>query len=211
MSIYDLIYADPAWTWSARSPKGEGRSARNHYNVMSLQEIKDLPVPLIAADRSVLLIWAIDSMIPQALEVIEAWGFEYKTVGFYWVKTNKRAPSLFDGNKLRFETVDLLKCGGKSVFFMGLGYYTRANPEICLLATRKNGIEPGGLKVKDKGVPRLIVSPVGKHSQKPEEARIRIERLFGDVRRVELFARSRRPGWDAWGNQVEDSISLGGL
>jgi N6-adenosine-specific RNA methylase IME4 len=220
MSTYDLIYADPAWNWKARSSKGEGRSAKNHYNVMDLEDMKRLAVSRIAEPRSVLLMWAVDPMIKQAVELGEAWGFELKTVGFYWVKTNKKSPVSFDGkNKMYLDDriffsdpSDSVSFSALPVFFTGLGYYTRANPEQCFLFTRKrdreNGIAGGGLPVKDKGVPRLIVSPVGRHSQKPEEARIRIERLFGDVRRVELFARSRRPGWEAWGNQVEGSITL---
>lgn len=194
MNKYQLIYADPAWSWIARSPKGEGRSAKQHYQVMDLQAIKDLPVASISEGRSTLCMWAIDPMLPQALEVMAAWGFEYKTVVFYWVKENKRS----------------------SGFFMGGGYYTRANPEICILGSRKKfsigplRIRGGGLARVRKDIRRLIVSPVGRHSEKPEEARIRLEQLFGDVSRVELFARSRRPGWDAWGNQVEGSIQLEG-
>jgi N6-adenosine-specific RNA methylase IME4 len=211
---YDLILADPAWHWKPRSSKGEGRSAKNHYTVTSLDDMKRLPIRSIAARRSVLCMWAIDPMLPQALELMDAWGFEYKTVVFYWVKTTKGSPIRFGGNKIDLvigdEASDLL---GESVFFTGLGYYTRANPETCLLGTRKQDllktIPGGGLPVRDHGVPRLIVSPVGRHSEKPEEARIRLERLFGDVRRVELFARSRRPGWSAWGNEVEGSIELG--
>lgn len=207
---FSLIYADPAWEWLARSPKGEGRSAKNHYQVTTLEDMKRLPVSSIAADRSVLVMWVIDPMLEQALELGEAWGFERKTVGFYWVKTNKKSPIEFDGNRIssiRFEVKE------KSVFSMGLGYYTRANPEQAWIFTRKKdkekGIVGGGIPVKDKGVPRLIVSPVGRHSEKPEEAAIRLERLFGDVPRVELFARKRRPGWEAWGNEVEGSIQLG--
>lgn len=208
--IFDLIYADPPWNWKARSKKGEGRSAKNHYQVMTLEDIKNLPVSSIAGPRSMLAIWVVDPMIPQALEVIDAWGFEFATVGFYWVKTNKSSPIAFEGNKAILYPEPL----SKSVFFTGLGYYTRENPETCYLATRKRdpeaGSAGGGLTVRDHGVPRLLVAPIGRHSEKPDEARIRLERLFGDVRRVELFARSRRPGWAAWGNEVESSIELGG-
>jgi N6-adenosine-specific RNA methylase IME4 len=210
MSEYDLIYADPPWLWAARSPKGEGRSAKRHYSVMTLEDIKRLPIPSIAAPRSVLALWAIDPMLPEAFELARAWGFNYATVGLYWIKTNKKSPVSFNGNRVSY--YDPKEIEKRSVFFTGTGYYTRANPETCLLFTRaKNkalGISGGGLRRFDRGVPRLLVAPVGRHSQKPEEARIRIERLFGEVRRVELFARSRRPGWDVFGNQVEGSISL---
>ncbi len=181
MKPFKLIYADPAWHFAVRSPKGEGRSAKNHYQVMSLEDIKNLPIPGISDDNSVLLMWAIDPMLDQAFEVIKAWGFTYKTVGFYWVKENMRSPG----------------------YFMGTGYYTRANPEICLLATRG-----AGLPRIDRGVRKLIVSPRGRHSEKPNETRIRIKQLFGNVRRVELFARERFPGWHVFGNEVEGSIKL---
>lgn len=148
---------------------------------MSLTDIAAMPVSKIAAKNSVLLMWAIDPMLNVALEVIKAWGFIFKTLGFYWVKEN-------------------VKSGG---FFTGLGYYTRANPEQCLLATRG-----AGLKRKDRSVPRLIVAPRGRHSEKPVEAYNRIEQLFGNVSRIELFARNRRSGWDAFGNQVKGSICL---
>jgi len=178
---YQLIYADPPWHFRVRSEKGEGRSAKNHYPVMSRDKIAALPISKIAAKNSVLLIWAIDPMLDVAFDVIKAWDFTFKTVGFYWVKQN-------------------IKSEG---FFTGLGYYKRANPEQCLLATR--GV---GLKRTDKSIRRLIIAPRGRHSEKPAEAYRRIERLFGNVSRLELFARYRRAGWDVFGNQVEGSIRL---
>jgi N6-adenosine-specific RNA methylase IME4 len=178
---YQVIYADPPWHFRVRSEKGESRSAKNHYPVMSISDIAALPISKIAAKNSILLLWAIDPMLDIAFDVIKAWDFRFKTVGFYWVKQNLKSPG----------------------FFTGLGYYTRANPEQCLLATRG-----AGLKRMDRGVPRLIVAPRGRHSEKPIEAYRRIERLFGNVARIELFARQRRAGWDAFGNQIKDSIYL---
>jgi N6-adenosine-specific RNA methylase IME4 len=180
-SNYQLIYADPPWHFRARSKKRGSRSAKKHYAVMSLQDIAELPVSKIAAKNSVLLLWAIDPMLDVAFEVIKAWNFRFKTVGFYWVKENAKS----------------------SGFFTGLGYYTRANPEQCLLATRG-----AGLKRIDRSVRRLVVAPRGRHLVKPAEADGRIERLFGNVSRVELFARRKRTGWDAFGNQIKGSIRL---
>src|SRR5687768_8358539 len=180
-SNYQLIYADPPWQFRVHSKRVGSRSAERHYPVMSLVDIAALPVSKIAAKNSVLLMWAIDPMLDIVFDVIKAWGFRFKTVGFYWVKEN-------------------IKSAG---FFTGLGYYTRANPEQCLLATRGDG-----LKRKDRSVRRLIVAPRGRHSEKPIEAYSRIERLFGNTNRIELFARRRRAGWDAFGNQVEGSIRL---
>lgn len=194
MKKFKLIYADSPWHFKVHSKKGEGRSAIQHYPVMSLKDLMKLPVPDISADDSVCLMWLIDPMIEQGYEVMKAWGFTPKTVAFYWAKLNKNyIPKYLDHQPI------------ESLFFTGLGYYTRANVEQCIIGTRGKG-----LPRKDKGVRRLIVSPRGRHSEKPVEAYERIEKLFGDVSRVELFARKNRAGWSAYGNEVKNSIKLGG-
>jgi N6-adenosine-specific RNA methylase IME4 len=170
---FSCLYADPAWSFVTRSPRGGGRSPERHYGCLSLDEIKALPVADLAQDDCTLLMWAIDPLLPEALAVIEAWGFTFKTVGFYWVKTNA------DGSP-----------------FTGMGFWTRANPEQCLLATR------GRPRRQARDVPRLIVSQRREHSRKPEETYGRIERLVGGPY-VELFARQRRPGWASWGDQAD--------
>ena len=88
---YRVLYADPPWRFSTYSDKGKGRSAEAHYDCLSIDEIKRIPVAQWLAPDAVLLLWATDPLLPRALEVIEAWGFTYKTVGFYWVKLNKGA------------------------------------------------------------------------------------------------------------------------
>lgn len=207
---FKLIYADSPWHFKVHSKKGEGRSAIQHYPVMSLKDLIELPVPDISADDSVCLMWVIDPMIKQGYEVMEAWGFTPKTVAFYWAKLNTKWEKAFfrvssDLTRSiinsREDSAELLE----KLFFTGLGYYTRANVEQCILGTRGKG-----LPRKDKGVRRLIISPRGRHSEKPVEAYGRIERIFGDVSRVELFARKNRAGWSAFGNEVEKSIKLGG-
>jgi N6-adenosine-specific RNA methylase IME4 len=170
---YRVIYADPPWSFATYSAKGKGRSPDAHYDTMTLQDIKDLPVASWAADDALLLLWATDPMLEHALDVARAWGFTFKTVGFYWVKTNRQSGS----------------------FFTGMGFWTRANPEQCLLATRGSPRRLAG------DVPRLIVSPRREHSRKPDEAYDRIERLAPGPY-LEMFARSTRPGWDAWGMQA---------
>jgi N6-adenosine-specific RNA methylase IME4 len=165
-----VIYADPPWTFSTYSKKGKGRSAEAHYDCLSLDEIKALPVGEWAADDAILLLWATDPLLNKALDVMDAWGFTYKTVGFYWVKEN---------------------ASGKG-FFTGLGFWTRANPEQCLLASR------GHPKRKSADVRKLVVSPRREHSRKPDEMYAYIERL-ADGPYLEMFARASRPGWDAWG------------
>ena len=174
---YGVIYADPPWTFSTYSRKGKGRSAEAYYDCMTLPEIKALPVAEWAADDCALLLWTTDPLLPTALEVIRAWGFTYKTVGFYWAKLNKSAdPTTYQ----------------EASFFIGLGFWTRANPELCLLATRGHPYR------RRADVKKLIVSPRREHSRKPDEAYQRIEALC-EGPYLEMFARFSRPGWDRWG------------
>jgi N6-adenosine-specific RNA methylase IME4 len=142
---------------------------------MDIDELCALPVAAIAAKDSALFLWATFPMLPEALRVIHAWGFKYKSVAFVWLKQNKKSPG----------------------WFYGLGFWTRANAEVCLLATRGRPIR------KDNSIHQLIVSPIEQHSKKPDEAREKIVRLMGELPRVELFARQTPPGWDVWGNEVQ--------
>ena len=178
---YRVIYADPPWTFSTYSRKGKGRSAEAYYDCMTLPEIKAVPVSDWAADDCALLLWTTDPLLPTALEVIRAWGFTYKTVGFYWAKLNKSAdPTLYR----------------EASFFTGLGFWTRANPELCLLATR------GHPHRRRADVKKLIVSPRREHSRKPDEAYQRIEALC-EGPYLEMFARFSRSGWDRWGAESD--------
>ena len=179
MGKYRVIYADPPWAYRVWSKKGNGRSAESHYPTMSIEEIADLPVKKLADENCALFLWVTFPLLREIWKVIDAWGFIYKSVAFVWIKQNKRADSLF----------------------WGMGYWTRANAEICILATK------GSPKRYSKRVHQVIVSHIEEHSKKPEEARRRIEQLMGDVPRIELFARRETPGWDVWGNEV--SCSLG--
>jgi len=170
---YGVIYADPPWYFKTRSDKGKDKSPERHYPCMPLADIIRLPVDRIAEDNAVLLMWVVDPMLDQALEVINAWGFKYKTVGFTWAKTNRK----------------------KLGFFTGLGYWTRGNPEMCLLATK------GRPSRKAMDVAQLVVTQRGKHSEKPLLHK-EIERLV-DGPYIELFARKKPfDNWDYWGNEV---------
>lgn len=172
---YDIIYADPPWRCQMWSKKGEGRSAESHYPTMIKEEIEQLPIPKISANNSVLFLWVTAPCLEQGLALIKKWGYTYKTFGFSWVKTNKN----------------------NSNPFIGLGYYTRANTEICLLATKGKP-----LKRISRSVRQVILSPIEQHSKKPNQVRERITDLFGDLPRIELFARQHSEGWDCWGNEV---------
>ena len=148
---------------------------------MQPDEIKALPVAHIAQDRAACFMWATSPKLPLAFEVMRAWGFEFKSVAFVWIKTNKKAPS----------------------YFTGMGFYTRQNAEFVLLGTRGSP----SLERLDKGVHQVfdeaepVIAPVSAHSVKPEEVRKRIDSLFGGDR-IELFSRGGAPGWDVWGNEV---------
>jgi N6-adenosine-specific RNA methylase IME4 len=176
---YKVIYADPPWSFATYSRKGKGRSSDAHYDCMTLNDIKALPVANWAAPDCVLLMWTTDPLLEKAFDVIRAWGFTYKTVGFYWAKLNKGAPRLVYDD---------------ASFFTGMGFWTRANPEPCLLATRG---KPQRLKAN---VRKLIVSPRREHSRKPDEVHERIEALCAGPY-LEMFSRTSRPGWDSWGLQ----------
>ena len=176
-----VILVDPPWKFRVRSPKGEDRSASNHYEVMTPEEIAAMPVGTLAAKNCALLLWATWPFLPEALMVIGTWGFAYKTCGFVFAKTNKNG--------------DIRDEKGQH---MGNGFYTRANTEPCLLATRG-----GKLRCEDgKDVRQLIVEDVREHSRKPDDLHPRIERLF-DGPYCELFAREPRPGWNVWGNETD--------
>lgn len=127
-----------------------------------------------------LFMWATFPQIADALRVMETWGFTYKTAAFVWVKKNRKSDTPF----------------------WGMGAYTRANAEICLL-----GVTPdfrASEQIKSHAVHQIIEAPVMEHSIKPDETRRRIVELLGDVPRIELFARQRVPGWDAWGDEIGD-------
>ena len=172
-----MIYADPPW----RYHMGKGRGPDRHYPTMRIEDIKALPVTELADRDCVLFLWATFPMLQEALDVIRAWGFRFKTVAFTWIKLAPKADRIF----------------------WGLGYWTRANAEICMLATR------GQPRRQARNVHQVIISHVEEHSKKPDEARQRIVALMGDVPRIELFARQTAPGWDVWGNEVQSNIQWG--
>jgi N6-adenosine-specific RNA methylase IME4 len=172
-----VIYADPPWSFRNWSHKGTGRNAVSHYDCLSFEALAALPITDLAARNCVLFLWVTDPLLPRALDLIRAWGFEYKTVAFYWVKLNAKSKHPAD-------------------YFTGLGYWTRANPEQCLLATRGR---PARLA---RNVRKLIVEPRREHSRKPPCVRLRIEQLVAGPY-LELFARETKPGWDCWGDQAQ--------
>lgn len=172
---YDIIYADPPWSYKVYSKKGLGRSAESHYKTMSIEDIRALPIKDLANKDCALFLWVTMPCLLEGLSTLDAWDFTYKTAAYVWVKQNKKADSLF----------------------WGMGFYTRANAELCILATR------GNPKRVSAGVHQVVMSHIEEHSKKPQEVRNRIVKLMGDVPRIELFARQRAIGWDSWGLETE--------
>ena len=187
---YQIIYADPAWSYD--DPCLDRGGALRHYQTMDIQDIINLPIKNLSEDNCILFMWATFPKLPEAFEVIKGWGFEYKTVAFVWIKTNKRK-DIDQYSFLPEENFDS---------FWGMGRWTRSNAEICLLAVK-------GTPQRDKmDVHQVIYAPIDKHSKKPPETRDRIIRLCGDLSRIELFARQKTKGWDNWGNEIETEIKL---
>ena len=168
---YEIIYADPPWHYKDKALAGN-RGASCKYSTMTIGELEQLPVNEIASKDSVLFMWGTWPQIESVLKLISSWGFNFKTVGFVWIKKTKK---------------------NKPV--IGMGNYTRSNSEYCLIATKGKGCQRF-----NKGISQIIESPRRKHSQKPDEVRNRIAELYGNQSRIELFARENVFGWDAWGN-----------
>lgn len=184
---YDIIYADPPWRYQDKSCEG---ACAKHYQTMGVDEICALPIANLAAKDCALFMWATYPQMHEALKVIAAWGFKYKTIAFQWVKLNRNVQV----NNFTIATVqDILH----KVCFFGLGRWTRGNTECCLLATK------GKPHRENNAVSQLIFAPLTKHSSKPPEARDRIKTLMGGgTQAIELFAREQVEGWDCWGDEV---------
>ena len=174
---YSIIYADPPWRYKDKSCSG---GAAHHYDTMKITDICNLRVCDIVNADAVLFMWATYPMLREALRVIDAWGFTYKTIAFQWIKLNPKSQTPF----------------------FGLGRWTRGNTEPCLLATR------GRPHRISAGVSQLVFSNRREHSQKPDVVRDKIVQLLGPLPRIELFARRNTPGWSVWGNEVTSDVVL---
>lgn len=172
---YSIIYADPPWSFKTYSNKNVCP-----YPVMNNEDIYNLQINTIANNDCILFMWVTFPKLLEGLETIKKWGFVYKSLGFSWTKRNKKTDSPF----------------------WGMGYWTRQNTEVCLIATK------GKPKRISKGVHCVIDDRIMEHSKKPDEVRKRIVQLMGDLPRIELFAREKTEGWDVWGNEVESDIEI---
>lgn len=174
---YGIVYADPPWHCGMERGSGV---AGDHHPAMSVEEICALPVADLAAGDSALFLWAAFPQLDEAFRVIDAWGFRYKAPAFLWLKQGRKADS----------------------WSYGMGFWTRSNAEVCLLATR------GRPKRQCAGIHPSVIAHTGQHGRKPDEVRDRIVRLMGDRPRVELFAGQQTPGWDVWGDEADPGITM---
>ena len=178
---YKVIYADPPWRFSNKRTGGSMKSgAGSQYQTMTMAQLISLDIPSICDEDCALVMWWVSSQPQEALDLCRAWGFTVKNAnGFVWNKTTKN---------------------GKPHF--GMGFWTRAGSESALIAVR------GKPQKFSHPVRAVRTSPVTRHSEKPSEFRDDIVELFGDVPRLEMFARTKVPGWDVYGNEVEGSIEI---
>ena len=171
---YQIIYADPPYEYSnSGSTKNSRGNAKQFYKTMPINEIKKLPVEKLADENCWLFLWTTYPQIQNGLDILGAWGFNFKTVAFTWIK----------------KTVNMKD-------FVGMGFYTRANPEIVLLGLK------GKVHPINKTVRNIINSQIQEHSKKQDIVRDKIIQLCGDLPRIELFARNRAENWDAWGDEL---------
>jgi len=178
--LYDVILADPPWTFSVWNAEKSDRHASHKYNLMSVEDICAMPIANVITENCTLFLWATWPNLKDAFTVITAWGFTYRTVAWVWVKLNENSMGTH----------------------IGMGYYTRSNTEPSLLAVR------GTMPVATHNVQALIMSSIRDHSRKPDEQYAKIERLYPNMNYLELFARYHRPRWDVYGDQIEGSITL---
>ncbi len=190
---YQIIYADPPWQYGSKELYGDkinghsdGKRKRfakleRIYKTMKLQDIKDLPINKIASKDSACFMWVTDSHLKQGIEVMESWGFKYKTVAFVWLKKYNTGTRVYN-----------------------FAPWTLKSTELCLLGTK-------GRMSKYKtcnNIKALVEADRTTHSKKPQEIRDRISELFANSLRIEIFAREKTKGWDVWGNEVKNDIKL---
>lgn len=171
---YKIVYADPAWVYKDKANAGN-RGACHKYKLTPTDDMGEIIKNIPVAKDAVCLMWCTYPQLEEGLKLMSLWGFKFKTVAFTWVKKNKKSDS----------------------FFLGMGRHTRGNPEIVLLGTKGKGVPR-----MNAGVRNLQIHRIAEHSRKPNEIRKEIIKLYGDIPRIELFAREKKEGFDVWGNET---------
>ena len=175
MKKYQIIYADPPWSYDDKIGSGNAKmgSCEYHYSTMTMEDIDKLPINSLADKNCILFLWVTMPLLNKVFQIISDWGFTYKTVAFVWIKLNPKSGNIFKG----------------------IGRWVQGNAEMVLLAT------VGKPQRISKSISQIIMEKRSRHSEKPHIIREKIIELMGDLPRIELFARHKAKGWDAWGNE----------
>ncbi len=185
MKKYNIIYADPPWQFGSKAYQDSNRKMlileKTQYDTLNVEELKKLNIKEISPEDCICFMWVTDSHLKEGIEVLESWGFKYKTIGFNWIKKYKSGS-----------------------FCVNFAPWTLKSWEICLIGIKGT---MGKYKIVNN-IQGLVIEERTTHSKKPEEVKKRIEQLFGDLPKIELFAREKTEGWDAWGNEVNNDIEL---
>ena len=178
MKKYQIIYADPPWSYDDKM-SGHSFSLDHEYETQSKDWIKTLPIQEICDKDCVLFLWMVSPLLDEGIETLKAWGFEYVTLAFCWIKETPLGLQI-----------------------KNLGRWTMGGVELVLLGRK------GHPKRVRNNVLQTVFDIRTSHSKKPHEVRARIVDLMGDLPRIELFARYKSEGWDVWGNEVNSDIDL---
>lgn len=176
---YDVVYADPPWFYYGSQIKWG--AAAKFYNTASDADLLSFPMSELLSERGVLFLWATWPRADFAVDCIRAWGLTYRGGAFVWVKTKKDGKTPIGAQGVRASCV-------------------KPTTEPVLWASRVKKGRP--MRLSDEGVPHVVMAPRAGHSEKPHEVRRRIERLYPDASKLELFARHSAPGWDSWGDEA---------
>ncbi|MCW8918926.1 MAG: MT-A70 family methyltransferase [Gammaproteobacteria bacterium] len=210
---HNIILADPPWSygsWQSKNSRTAHGTADTHYPTMTTDEICAMrpQVDEWAARDCALFMWVTAPLLADGMRVMDAWGFNYKTFGLVWMKTttnpvityNQTAAMSWERARQKLKRLPAIITGSGDIHttHIGMGYYSRSNVEIALLGIR------GKMKPERRDISQVIIAPVRDHSQKPDEQYDRIEAMYPEASKIELFARRRREGWNAWGNQVPE-------
>lgn len=193
---YQVVLADCPWFYNKRNnPQTKfGGGAGAYYPLMTHAQICAVPVSTWVGDNAVLFLWTTGPRLLEAMAVIQAWGFSYATVGFVWVKTNKSCPPPMPSLQSVFPLPPARP-------FFGIGYYSKSNAELCLLATRGKPPKP-----ETDHVSQIVIAPRQEHSRKPDDVQFRIEAMYPKAKKLELFARRQRSGWTCVGKDIDGKI-----
>lgn len=179
---YDVLLLDPPWSYHGQQDKWG--AAAKFYDLMSDDDLRAMPVSRLAKRSTVVFCWATCPRLDCAIDLLRHWGFTYRGVAFAWVKTTKE---------------------GRPIGARGVRpSIVKPTTEFVLAASMTPKGRP--MPIADEGVPQVVLAPIARHSEKPAEVYTRIERLYPAASRLELFARGRRDGWDAWGNEAPPSV-----